>query len=604
MAYMLARRHMVISRHGNDGDAMEDIDEDESEDDEFTLLMGNNKLSEHFQYLAKELNSLEPKEPEDIYKSHLTETRSTMSHNIDSARQNLASTFVSAFVNAASCKDKLMTTPDSKWLYKNKDHGMMSAAASVGMLYMWNVDEGSDEIDKYLYSHDNYIKGGALLGLGLCNTNVQKDIDIAFPIMSEYIEGSSREVRLGAILGLGLAYAGRRHEPSLELLMPILVDTAQSIEVVAFTALALGYIFVGTCHEDISGAILQVLMERDEKTLGNTLIRFLSLALGLLFLGKQDATDVIIETTGALNEKVAKYCALTVDTCAYAGTGNVLKVQELLKISSEKVEEDQDGQYQSIASLGVALVAMNEELGTEMAVRMFDHMLQYGDVNVKRAVPLGLGLLNVSNAKLTVMDTLSKLSHDTDVVIAQNAILSLGLLGAGTNNARIAQLLRQLSSYYVKDPSTLFVVRIAQGIVFSGKGLITLSPQFCDRQLLDPVAVCGLLTVLHSCMDMKNILLGQYHYLLYFLAAAMQPRMLVTLDEDMEPKAVNVRVGAAVDTVAQAGKPRTITGFQTHDTPVLLQHGDRAELATEEFIPVSPILEGTVILRKNPEYVE
>jgi 26S proteasome regulatory subunit N1 len=43
-------------------------------------------------------------------------------------------------------------------------------------------------------------------------------------------------------------------------------------------------------------------------------------------------------------------------------------------------------------------------------------------------------------------------------------------------------------------------------------------------------------------------------------------------------------------------------GFQTHTTPVLLAHGERAELATEEYIPVTPIMEGFVILRKNPDY--
>lgn len=58
----------------------------------------------------------------------------------------------------------------------------------------------------------------------------------------------------------------------------------------------------------------------------------------------------------------------------------------------------------------------------------------------------------------------------------------------------------------------------------------------------------------------------------------------------------------AVDVVGQAGKPKTITGFQTHTTPVLLAHGERAELATKEHVPVTPILEGFVILRKNPNY--
>ena len=83
----------------------------------------------------------------------------------------------------------------------------------------------------------------------------------------------------------------------------------------------------------------------------------------------------------------------------------------------------------------------------------------------------------------------------------------------------------------------------------------------------------------------------------------MQPRMLVTFDEELSPLAVPVRVGLAVDVVGQAGKPKTITGFQTHTTPVLLAFGERAELATEEYIPLTPIMEGFVILRKNPDFV-
>jgi 26S proteasome regulatory subunit N1 len=57
-----------------------------------------------------------------------------------------------------------------------------------------------------------------------------------------------------------------------------------------------------------------------------------------------------------------------------------------------------------------------------------------------------------------------------------------------------------------------------------------------------------------------------------------------------------------VEIVGQAGRPKSITGFQTHTTPVLLNVKDRAELATEEYLPLSNVLEGVVILRKNPDY--
>ena len=60
----------------------------------------------------------------------------------------------------------------------------------------------------------------------------------------------------------------------------------------------------------------------------------------------------------------------------------------------------------------------------------------------------------------------------------------------------------------------------------------------------------------------------------------------------------------AVDVVGQAGKPKTITGFQTHTTPVLLAYGERAELATDEYVCLTPILERFVVLKKNPDFME
>lgn len=98
------------------------------------------------------------------------------------------------------------------------------------------------------------------------------------------------------------------------------------------------------------------------------------------------------------------------------------------------------------------------------------------------------------------------------------------------------------------------------------------------------VAIAGLLATLVAFTDTKTFILGRNHWFLYYLVTAMYPRFLITLDEDLNSLPVTVRVGQAVDVVGQAGRPKTITGFQTHSTPVLLAHSERAELATEECI--------------------
>lgn len=88
--------------------------------------------------------------------------------------------------------------------------------------------------------------------------------------------------------------------------------------------------------------------------------------------------------------------------------------------------------------------------------------MHYGELNIRRAVPIAIGLLCVSNPQVHVMEVLSKYSHDHDQGVAQSAIFAMGLIGAGTNNARLAQMLRGLAAYYHKEPNCLFVVRIAQ----------------------------------------------------------------------------------------------------------------------------------------------
>lgn len=41
---------------------------------------------------------------------------------------------------------------------------MMSAAASLGMLMLWNVEEGLNQIDKFFHDADDFVKSGACLG--------------------------------------------------------------------------------------------------------------------------------------------------------------------------------------------------------------------------------------------------------------------------------------------------------------------------------------------------------------------------------------------------------------------------------------------------------
>ncbi|KAK4336768.1 hypothetical protein RND71_043855 [Anisodus tanguticus] len=516
LAFMIGRQQIFLN--------------DDTLDAELIDIMSNTQLNQHFLALGRELDILEPKVPEDIFKSNLDPLPSgKLGSSIDSARGNLSASFVNGLVNCGFGKDKLLLTQeDNQWLYKNKDHGMISATASLGLILLWDVDSGLTQIDKYLYANDDNIKAGALLACGIVNCGVRNDCDPALALLGDYVNNEKPQIRIFSIMGIGLAYAGSNREDVIAALLPILQDSKQPADVIGIVAISCGLIAVGTANSDVVTACLQLLMERDAENKleikNDPLIKFLPLAIGLCYLGKQDQASTIQETLDVLSNSGFKQISKTLlDICAYAATGNVLKIQDLLRVCSEKFTEtsEKSSSYRSkqsekftspssndmetssdstsststsnasanasasssstntpissdfrhaeqmIAIIGIALISIAEDIGSEMAFRTFGHLLRYGDSYIKKAVPLALALTSVSNPKLNILETLN-------------------------------------------------------------------------------------------------------------------------------PLPVVVRVGQAVDVVGQAGKPKTITGFQTHTTPVLLALGERAELATEDYVALTPVLEGFV----------
>jgi hypothetical protein len=345
---------------------------------------------------------------------------------------------------------------------------------------------------------------------------------------------------------------------------------------------------------------------------------------------------------------------------------------------------------------------------TCVTVRLAGLAMQYGDPAVRRAVPLALAMVHVSDPAYSIVDTLSKLTHDMDVNTAMSAIMALGIIGAGTNNSRIAGLLRQLTVFYDKEASPLFVTRLAQvrsecdalaphwhlicGVVVCpqcvcagysahGQGSAdhppvprpphaavwcchgglaasdcilprlsgALSLWCCHCAILAFAGVVATssptpLPTLPPSDDgagqapLPAVLPLHRHVSAVFghagrvaqaaarqrarrpggtLASALSARarcrgvvcgLCVSLcavsvcrsvRASLGDPAARARAAPQVDTVGQIGRPKTITGFQTHTTPVLIGTKDRAELASDEYEALSSVLEGFVILRKK-----
>lgn len=102
------------------------------------------------------------------------------------------------------------------------------------------------------------------------------------------------------------------------------------------------------------------------------------LCLDVAFLaGQQDASDATVETLKAIEGPVGKQALVLVEACSFAGTGNVLKIQSLLHECTDHLDPEKDDDlHQALAVVGLAVVAMGEDIGAEMMLRHFNHLVR------------------------------------------------------------------------------------------------------------------------------------------------------------------------------------------------------------------------------------
>ena len=106
-----------------------------------------------------------------------------------------------------------------------------------------------------------------------------------------------------------------------------------------------------------------------------------------------------------------------------------------------------------------------------------------------------------------------------------NGIFGLGLTSSGTNHSRVSGQMRQLAAYYSEDTNLLLIVRIAQGLLHMGKGLLTLNPIHSHNFLVNNVALAGLLVSILSFTEVESLICGRHQFLIYALCLAMSPKM-------------------------------------------------------------------------------
>jgi len=587
------------------------LDEEDTKikiDNKIIDIMRNYKLTEYFKVLAKTLELLEQKHPEDVFKSHLEDKKSQNTKKLESYKINMAYSIASSFINAGYGTEVLLSKKDSDWIYKNKEEGIQCLIAGMGLVNVWDYLEGPNKVYELAGNkeQDTFKRSGRNIGLGLSLCGIKEENDLAIAVLLEELLDKNINIKISALFGLGLAACGTQNDKLFDPIREALQDFSYGFEVSAFASLTLGLIFIGSSNEDVFNDLFSILLSRNENAKGklfeNPFFVIYILGIGLLCLGKQTNNDFMIETLVTIEEfskEMRDYMKTMLISFSYAGSGNVSKVQELMQIIA-KSNEEINPKVQSIAVIGCSLIAIGEEVGTEMLSRSFNHFLQFGDINIKKTVSLAIALLNLSNPKVQVIDSLTKFCYDTDKTVSMNAIYSMGLVSSGSNHSRVGGLLRSLAAYYAEDSNPLFMVRIAQGLLHLGKGLISLDPIYSHKLLINNRALAGILITLFSFTETENLICCKHQFLLYSLALAMKPKLVITVDKNLKPvDDVQLMVGQAVDIVGQTGNPRTISGFQIHNSPAVINTGERCEINGEDIKTYSDVLEGVIIIEDN-----
>lgn len=338
-------------------DAVPSLDETDEHREALSRILRREYISDLYQYLAAELEVVEPRSPDDIFKTtssegdtsrHQQQQRMRNATCLDSTKLQLSSAYASAFVHCGFGKDQLiLNDSDTSCAFINKmrQHGVTAATASIGLITLWNVEAGLTAIDKYQYSPEMNTRSGALLAFGINTCNVANEFDPVLDIIkSDALKSDNPLERLAAYTALGYAYCGTARSEIAELLVPVLIDlsTPGGLECSGAAALALGMTFVGTADENIADALIQTMIERCDTPGAFDSIHAVnfSIAIALIYLETKERCQIMLDSLAAvIVHPIGEFTSLLVEGSAHVGTGNVTKVEKMINACISGTEQ-------------------------------------------------------------------------------------------------------------------------------------------------------------------------------------------------------------------------------------------------------------------------
>ncbi|KAI5170750.1 26S proteasome regulatory subunit N1 [Nematocida sp. LUAm3] len=465
---------------------------------------------------------------------------------------------------------------------ESKKNFKISSLGSIGFFYLWDPKACLDAIGDQLFSDDGVDRVTSILALSVSGCNVHDENDTLLAAAREALSTNSTTQRLSVIEALSIQFADTCRADLFELLREYTRNDQK--EVSYFSVYAIGSIYVGSKNADLFTELLSALMEQVEPS---PFIKYALLGISLIFLGAGDKVLPLLDAAESL-EIYGKSLSILMRGLAYFGTGNTKVLHDLLKEaleeSSPSLEEEDHEEHEELsqeykqifAILGISFISAGEETLTQMATHILEGSMLLDMPKIQMAVPLALSILHISTGKTEIIDTLQRCAHSGDHEVIVAAISALGIVAAGTKNSRVNSALEQMATFCGGKGGPALSLKVSQGLLHLGKGMLKLS--IFSGGVPSLKGISGILGFIFSLMDGGAQVLDRYYFLLLLLAPGISPKYLVTVNEEGVPVDASIRVGTRIDVSGVAGRPKRISGAQTHEGPVLLQAPEGAEV--------------------------
>ncbi|OQS54853.1 RPN1 [Ecytonucleospora hepatopenaei] len=448
--------------------------------------------------------------------------------------------------------------------------------ASIGCVYGFNPDLLIEEHPENVIELKDL---GTLLGVAIAGSKGNGS-DFLFDSFCEHLSSEDTADVVIALQGISLIYAGcaedktknTRHEKIFEKLFPLL--NHNSIDVVCMTIYTISTALLNNVPETCIALYIDIFNENNLSQSPFYLYAILGIALTLFRRSDENAMDLFSNLPRCV--QCLSYGLMNM------GSGSPDAIEEIL---NSVFVGDFEPLNESLGLVSAALVAIGDPLATQMVENQLMSALHLNNVHIKKTVPLCLSLLYASSNKQSVVEYLERSIHSPETEVS--AIVALGIVGAGTKNAKILQILSGAFGSMYKENVSSNALLYAQGLVNLGKGTLTISPlAYGDKIILDK-SILGLLTTILMLFTDDYACFADYSHLMYGIVSAIRPKYVTGVQGE-------IKVGRSVERVGLSGNPSKLAGKVIHQAPVILNYGEEAE--TEECV-LTDFIEDVLVLK-------